>query len=102
MGLSPVIIRNKSKHSDYYPVFSEYQHTKNPGNAVKMIKLLEVSVSESLHKRLAYLESKEIVGLARFARREGLSLQSSLAKAKRQTIPAFREGGVWKIARQEL
>ena len=67
-----------------------------------MIKLLEISVIESLHKRLAYLESKEIVGLARFAKQENLSLQSTLAKAKRQTIPAFREGGVWKIARQDL
>ena len=102
LGLPPIIIRNKSKHSDYYPVFSEYQHTKNPGNAAKMIKLLEVSVIESLHKRLAYLESKEIVGLAQFAKQENLSLQSSLAKAKRQTIPAFRERGVWKIARRDL
>ena len=102
LGLPSVIIRNKSKHSDYYPVFSEYQHTKNPGNAAKMIKLLEISVIESLHKRLAYLESKEIVGLAQFAKQANLSLQSSLAKAKRQTVPAFRERGVWKIARQDL
>ena len=99
LGLPPVIIRNRSKHSDYYPVFSEYQHTKSLGDAAKMIKLLEISVMESLHKRLAYLESREIVELARFAKRQKLSPQSLLAKAKRQTIPAFREKGVWKIAK---
>ena len=99
LGLPPIIIRNKGKHGDYYPVFSEYQHTGNPGDGAKMIKLLELSVMESLHKRLAYLESKEIVGLARFAKQANLSPPNSLAKAKRQTISAFREKGVWKIAR---
>lgn len=99
LGLPPVIIRNKGKHRDYYPVFSEYQRTKNPGDAVKMVKLLEISVAESLHKRLAYLESKEIVSLAQFARQKNLSLPSVLAKAKRQTTPAFRERGTWKIGR---
>ena len=99
LGLPPIIIRNKGKHSHYYPVFREYQQTKNPDDAVKMINLLGRATTESLHKRLAYLESREIVGLAQFAKQENLSLPSVLAKAKRQTIPAFREKGSWKIAR---
>ena len=97
LGLPPVIIRNKGKHHDYYPVFSDYQHTQKISDAGKMIKLLEVGLAESLHKRLAYLESKEIVKLTQFARAKNLSPQSTLAKARRQTIPAFREKGVWKI-----
>lgn len=97
LGLPPIIIRNKNKHRDYYPVFSQYQHTKRPGTTVGMIKLLEVSVMESLHKRLAHLESKKIVGLTQFARQKNLSLPGVLAKAQRQTISAFREKNVWKI-----
>ncbi|MYB39922.1 Fic family protein [Candidatus Saccharibacteria bacterium] len=97
LGLPPVIIRNKSKHRDYYPVFSPYQYTKNPGDGSRMIKLLEACLAESLHKRLAYLESKEIVRLTRFAKEKNLSLQSTLAKARRQTIPAFRDKGIWRI-----
>ena len=102
LGLPPVIIRNKGKHSDYYPVFHGYQYTKDPSDGTMMIKLMEVSVIEALHKRLAYLESKEIIRLAQLAKQEGLSPQSLLAKAKRQTIPAFREKGVWMIAARQL
>ena len=99
VGLPPVIVRNKNKHRDYYPVFEQYQQTKKPKTAGAMIKLLELLLAESLHKRLAYLEGKEIVRLSQFARDADLSLPGLLAKARRQTVPAFREKGVWKIAK---
>lgn len=99
LGLPPVIIRSKSKYDDYYPVFSKYQHSKKPEDAAKMIGLLELSILEALHKRLAYLESREIIKVADYAKDNGYSTQGALAKAKRQTIPAFREKGVWKIGK---
>ena len=97
LGLPAIVIRNKSKHKDYYPVFRQYQHSKDSKDANQMIKLLEVSIMESLHKRLAYLGSMNVVRLTEFARNRNLSVASLLARARRQTIPAFREKGVWKI-----
>ncbi|MCY4010936.1 MAG: Fic family protein [Candidatus Saccharibacteria bacterium] len=99
LGFPPIIIRNKSKHTEYYPVFSKYQHVRKITNATKMIRLLESAITESLNKRLAYLESKDIIRLTEFAKQNNLSIHSCLAKAKRQTIPAFREKGIWRIGK---
>jgi hypothetical protein len=49
-----------------------------------------------LHKRLAYLRSESIVTLAEAAKRKK-NMQALINAARRQTIPAFREAGVWKI-----
>ncbi len=94
LGYPPIIIRNRSKHNDYYPVFPRYTDKEdiNPMSA-----LLAAALRESLHKRLAYLEGRKIVKLSDFARRKGLSPNSQLNAAKRQTIPAFRERNIWKI-----
>lgn len=54
---------------------------------------------EALHKRLAYLKGQEIVKLVDYARAKGESINSLLNAARRQTIPAFREKGVWKIGK---
>ena len=99
LGLPPVIIRNKNKHRNYYPVFSKYQQAGSLGDIDLMVKLLELSIAESLHKRLAYLESKEIISLSQFATEKGLSLPNLLGKARRQTIAAFRDKSVWKIGK---
>lgn len=97
LGFPPVIIRNKSKRDAYYPVFKNYQHTKDAKDILLMVELLQLSLSESLYKRLAYLEGKKIVNLTDYARSNGTEPSSILAKARRQTIEAFREKGVWKI-----
>jgi len=52
---------------------------------------------ESLHKRVAYLAGATIVTLSDFAPQTNHSLIALSNAARRQTIPAFREKGVWKI-----
>jgi Fic family protein len=96
-GFPPVIIRSKSKRDEYYPVFKQYQSEPTTEYVTDMEKLLERATREALNKRLAYLESKTIMRLTEYAKRESIEVTGLLAKAKRQTIPAFREKGVWKI-----
>ena len=55
------------------------------------------AITNSYHKRLAYLEGMEIVTLAEYAKRERKSHSNLINKAHRQTIEAFSEKGVWKI-----
>ncbi len=86
----PVIIRNKSKRTDYYPVFARYV---DRGEAKTMERLLALTLQESLHKRLAYLRGQEIVRLSDWVRQQELAINSQLNAARRQTIPAFREKG---------
>lgn len=93
LGFPSIIIRDKEKQ-EYYRSLGEYdvsQKTKN------MEKILTMSLLESLHKRVAYLKSMKIIKLTDYAIKIGETSQAVLNKAKRQTIPAFREKGVWKI-----
>ncbi|HEX8390390.1 MAG TPA: hypothetical protein VF597_03145 [Candidatus Saccharimonadales bacterium] len=62
-----------------------------------MSHLLVLTVQESLHKRLAYLKGLSIVKLTEYAAHNGFAANTQLNAAKRQTIPAFREKGIWKI-----
>jgi Fic family protein len=94
-GYPPVIIQNKSKRTDYYPLFSKYT---NSGDYKKMAEYLTLAAAESLHKRLAYLRGDNIVKLTEFAKAKGLKSSAVLNAAKRQTIPAFRQEKVWRIA----
>lgn len=92
-GFPPIIIRDKEK-SDYYDAFREFdinQRTK------LMDRILYLNLTEAIHKRLAYLNSTRIIKLTDYAEREKQSKSSLLNMAKRQTIRAFRERGVWKI-----
>ena len=93
-GYPPVIIRNKGKHQNYYPVFQKYTASDDTS---AMSSLLVLALKESLHRRLAHLEGKSIVKLTNWARTSNLTVNSQLNAAKRQTIPAFREKNVWKI-----
>jgi len=93
LGFPPVIIRDKEKHL-YYKTFAEYKdHKKTAG----MEKILYLSLLESLNKRVTYLKGSKITTLAEYSRETDQSLNILINKAKRQTIPAFREKGVWKI-----
>ena len=92
-GLPPVIIRDKEK-ADYYTSFKEYRE-KSKADAMERIILL--ALYESLHKRITYLKGQKIIKLAEHTKNIGATPQSVLNKAARQTIPAFREKGVWKI-----
>lgn len=92
-GYPNVIIRDKEKHL-YYKTFSDF---KDKNSTKEMEQVLYLALSESLHKRIAYLESKEIITLSQYSKTKSLSLASQINMARRQTIPSFREKGVWKI-----
>jgi Fic family protein len=98
LGYPPVIIRNSSKHVSYYPLFREYQHTRDVRHTAGMALLLSLEVRESLHKRLAYLRGQKIITVKSYAEQRNEPLNALLNQAKRQTLPAFREKGTWKIA----
>ncbi|RLD59013.1 MAG: Fic family protein [Bacteroidetes bacterium] len=78
----------------YYNAFNEFD--KN-GKTSIMEEIVGKALTNSYHKRLAYLEQKEIIPLADYAKRSGISHSNLLNKAKRQTIEAFLEKGKWKI-----
>ncbi len=95
LGYPPVIIRDKEKRL-YYASFPAYRDKKNTKPAEKMLTL---ALTESLHKRIAYLRGTEIVRLSDYAKKTERTTVAALTNAaRRQNIPAFREKGVWKIA----
>ncbi len=93
-GYPPIIIRNKGKQNDYYPLFRDYEDKRDSSG---MSNLFALALQESLHKRLAYLKGLNIVKLSDYAKKHSIAVNGQLNAAKRQTIPAFREKGVWKI-----
>ncbi len=96
LGFPGLIIRDKEKKY-YYRAFTEYRDTKSTKRMEQMIAL---ALLESLSKRIAYLKGLNIIPLSRFHSQKK-SLSALLNAAKRQTIPAFREKGVWKIGVKE-
>lgn len=94
-GFPPIIIQNKSKHSEYYPLFTHYQSTLKYGGFTELFALL---LLEALHKRITILTAKKIIPLARWAAHQGIKPNVAANKAKRQTIPAFRLREKWMIA----
>ena len=92
-GYPPLIIRDKEK-SVYYQAFRDYRERKNTH---AMEKVLLLGIFESLHKRIAYLQSLKIVALSEYSTQQSRSIHTLLNAARRQSIPAFREKGVWKI-----
>lgn len=92
-GFPPIIVRNKEKDT-YYSALRSFDDSHN---SKPMIRIVELSVLESLHKRLAYLDGLEIIPLSEYIDAKKSSFPALLNAARRQTIPAFREKGVWKI-----
>ncbi|OIP97568.1 hypothetical protein AUK40_02940 [Candidatus Wirthbacteria bacterium CG2_30_54_11] len=92
-GFPPVIIRDKEKQL-YYAAFREFKDKKK---TVVMERVLILALLESFHKRLAYLKGNAIITITEYAVQQEIRPQILLNKAKRQTIPAFREKGIWKI-----
>jgi Fic family protein len=93
LGFPEIIIRDKEKE-EYYLAFSKYQDDKN---VRIMEKIVSLCLIESMHKRLAYLKGKTIITAAEYAQKIRKPMPVILNAAKRQTIPAFREKGKWKI-----
>jgi Fic family protein len=97
-GFPNVIIRDKEKRT-YYSAFGEYKDLKK---IKTMEKIITLSLTESLQKRIAYLQGDKISTLADYAKASQKSINALLNAARRQTIPAFREKGVWKIGKYKL
>lgn len=93
LGFPVVIIRDREKQ-DYYRCFRDYEDARETKG---MERVFALALMEALHKRLAYLHSKEIVPLVDYARKAGKTTPSVLNAARRQNIAAFREKGTWKI-----
>jgi Fic family protein len=93
LGLPPVILRDKEKKI-YYQALKDYDQNRN---CKKMEDILWLALMESLHKRLAYLQGYSVIPLTKLADLTKKSKQTLLNAAKRQTIAAFREKGLWKI-----
>ncbi|HJQ08840.1 MAG TPA: Fic family protein [Candidatus Saccharimonadales bacterium] len=98
-GYPSAIIRNKGKRDYYYPAFLEYQENRS---TERLDSLLSLSLMESLNKRITYLKGLEIVTLTDYAKQANESPNTLLNAARRQTIPAFREKGVWKIGKSSV
>lgn len=93
LGFPRIIIRNKEKKV-YYEAFKDYREKKRTKSMERVIAL---ALMEALHKRIAYLRGEEIVPLAEYVKKKNLQASAVTNAARRQTIPAFRERGVWKI-----
>ena len=79
----------------YYEAFKEFEQK----NSTKIMEeIVGRALTNSYHKRLAYLEGKTIIPLSQYAKENKLSYSNLLNKANRQTIETFKEKGVWKIA----
>ncbi len=96
LGSPPVIIQNKGKREEYYPIFDEWRD-KHKSN--KFSDYLYLALSESLHKRLAYLRGSEIIKLSDYIKQNNLNASATTNATKRQTIPAFRQEGIWRIGK---
>jgi len=80
----------------YYAAFKEFDAD---GSTNIMEGIVGKALTNSYHKRLAYLEGKKIITLKDFAKESKLSHSNLINKANRQTIEAFLERGIWKIGR---
>ncbi len=92
-GFVPVNIKFDDRKM-YYEAFKEFAE-KDATNIME--EIVGKSLTNSYHKRLAYLEGANIMTLAEYAKKYKVSHSNLINKANRQTIEAFLEKGVWKI-----
>lgn len=92
-GFVPVNIKFIDRKM-YYEAFKEFEEK---GTAKIMEEIVGKALTNSYHKRLAYLEGAHIMTLAEYAKKHKVSHSNLINKANRQTIEAFLEKGVWKI-----
>jgi Fic family protein len=92
-GFVPVNIKFIDRKM-YYDAFNEFDEK---GAAGIMEEIVGKALTNSYHKRLAYLEGARIMTLAEYSKEFNISHSNLINKANRQTIEAFLEKGVWKI-----
>lgn len=92
-GFVPVNIKFIDRKM-YYDAFNEFD---GKGASGIMEEIVGKALTNSYHKRLAYLEGKRIMTLGEYAKEHNISHSNLINKANRQTIEAFLEKGIWKI-----
>ncbi len=92
-GFVPINIKFIDREK-YYDAFKEFD---KKGSAKIMEEIVGRALTNSYHKRLAYLEGRKIITLAEYGKINKISHSNLINKANRQTIEAFLEKGVWKI-----
>ena len=92
-GFVPVNIKFIDRKM-YYEAFKEFGEK---GTTKIMEEIVGKALTNSYHKRLAYLEGTHVMTLAEYAKKYKVSHSNLINKANRQTIEAFLEKGVWKI-----
>jgi Fic family protein len=97
-GFVPINIKFIDRKK-YYDAFKEFDEKGATGI---MEQIVAKALTNSYHKRLAYLEGKKIVLLSDYAKSNKISHSNLINKATRQTIEAFLEKGVWKIGEESL
>jgi len=97
-GFVPINIKFIDRKK-YYEAFKEFD--EKSATAV-MEEIVGKALTNSYHKRLAYLEGKKIITLTDYAKNNKLSHSNLINKANRQTIEAFLEKNIWKIGVDDL
>jgi len=92
-GFVPINIKFIDR-TKYYDAFREFDIK---GEITIMEDIVGKALTNSYHKRLAYLEGKKIITLAEYGKINKMSHSNLINKANRQTIEAFLEKNVWKI-----
>ncbi|MBU6141471.1 MAG: Fic family protein [Proteobacteria bacterium] len=92
-GFVPINIKFIERQK-YYDAFKEFD---KKGSTKIMEEIVGKALTNSYHKRLAYLEGKKIVTLSEYSNLSKISHSNLLNKANRQTIEAFLEKSMWKI-----
>jgi len=92
-GYVPINIKFIDRNK-YYDAFKEFD---GHGTTTIMEKIVGRALTNSYHKRLAYLEGKKIITLSEYAKSNKISHSNLINKAGRQSIEAFLEKGDWKI-----
>jgi len=92
-GFVPINIKYVDQQK-YYHALRAYDHNQKSNI---MEEIIGLALTNSYHKRLAYLDGKKIVTLNEFSKETKQSYSNLINKANRQTIDAFLEKGVWKI-----
>lgn len=94
LNLPPIIIPARNKYQDYYPALDAYDKKTDLAPLETYLSLL---LLESLNKYITILKGEKVIPLVNWASNNEVSSPAILNKAKRQTIPAFRQRGQWMI-----
>ena len=81
-------------YADYHELFDDYHKTESLED---FVQLFAFALIESLHKRITLLGEHQTITITEWAEKNHMAQNSALNKARRQTIPAFRQNKTWMI-----